>query len=551
MASNAVSLPPGFELERDQSGSSLPPGFVLESGNTPQQQEPPLREQLAQGFGAAAANSLLNLGKIGSYLGGEWLGNKIGDIAGLPKLPEGVDPYKQVEQGIKPAQDRALSTTAGKVGAGVEGIAEFVLGDAALKGLGVAQKLGIAGKLAELAEKSPTIAKALDIGLNAVRTGAVGTGQAALQNDEHPITTGAITGVVGGLAEGGTTAALAALEKKAAARAAEVAAAKATPELADIAGETVAKAPSNVPAAKLAEFTSTQQQGAQKALANIAEDTADRVVSKFGADVPEGISTFGDASQAIKDAAQPVFKQLDQASAGEFTTARNQMAAAQKVMRRASSMEALQGAEKSYNDAAAKIDTIFSRADAAIKPADLANAKEAWKVSKTLDVLHSKLEAAFNVPQSAAQAGDITRTLDVNKIAPRLTAAFNRMPKADIEQALGKQGVKNLYELASLTSKADNAKQFLSVSSGLGSVLKDLGVGIGGQAVGEIAANYGAHTLGSVAGPAGMALAGAHFLYTHPKAGLVVAKMIRAGADTPLIQSTLNQLLQSKSEEEK
>lgn len=66
--------------------------------------------------------------------------------------------------------------TIGKFG---EGFAEFVLGDEALKGLSYAEKLGIANKLEDLAKTSPKIAKALNIGLNSVRTGIVGGTQSA------------------------------------------------------------------------------------------------------------------------------------------------------------------------------------------------------------------------------------------------------------------------------------------------------------------------------------------------------------------------------------
>ncbi len=60
--------------------------------------------------------------------------------------------------------------TAGKVG---ENIAEFALGDAALKGLQISTKLGIASKLASMAKSSPYIARMLELGMNALRQGAV------------------------------------------------------------------------------------------------------------------------------------------------------------------------------------------------------------------------------------------------------------------------------------------------------------------------------------------------------------------------------------------
>jgi hypothetical protein len=58
--------------------------------------------------------------------------------------------------------------TAGKVG---ESIAEFALGDEALKGLQMSEKLGIAQKLASMAKGSPYIARMLELGMNALRGG--------------------------------------------------------------------------------------------------------------------------------------------------------------------------------------------------------------------------------------------------------------------------------------------------------------------------------------------------------------------------------------------
>jgi hypothetical protein len=62
----------------------------------------------------------------------------------------------------------------GKVG---ENIAEFFLGDEALKGLSVAEKLGLASKVAKLAESNPVIARIVEHGLTAVRGGTVVSGQ--------------------------------------------------------------------------------------------------------------------------------------------------------------------------------------------------------------------------------------------------------------------------------------------------------------------------------------------------------------------------------------
>jgi hypothetical protein len=60
--------------------------------------------------------------------------------------------------------------TAGKV---AENIAEFAMGDEALKGLQISARLGIASKLATMAKSSPYVARMLELGMNAVRGGFV------------------------------------------------------------------------------------------------------------------------------------------------------------------------------------------------------------------------------------------------------------------------------------------------------------------------------------------------------------------------------------------
>lgn len=85
---------------------------------------------------------------------------------------------EQAEQ----AASRALpamtyDTTSQKVGAGIEAVGEFILGDEALKSLSLSQRLGLASKVSEMVEKSPRLAKAVDIGINSLRQGTVAGGQ--------------------------------------------------------------------------------------------------------------------------------------------------------------------------------------------------------------------------------------------------------------------------------------------------------------------------------------------------------------------------------------
>src|ERR1051326_2508083 len=84
---------------------------------------------------------------------------------------------------VRPSDVQALeqietpTNTAQKIGVAGEGIAEFFLMDEGLKALSVAERLGLAAKVAKLAESHPAVAKLIGLGLNAVRTGSVGTAQ--------------------------------------------------------------------------------------------------------------------------------------------------------------------------------------------------------------------------------------------------------------------------------------------------------------------------------------------------------------------------------------
>jgi hypothetical protein len=102
----------------------------------------------------------------------------------LNKIPV-VGKYLAPTEGINAATEMETPTnTAQKVGVGAEGIAEFFLGDEALKGLSIAERLGMASKVAKLAESNPVIARIISGGLNAARTGTTSAAQSALHAPE-------------------------------------------------------------------------------------------------------------------------------------------------------------------------------------------------------------------------------------------------------------------------------------------------------------------------------------------------------------------------------
>jgi hypothetical protein len=100
------------------------------------------------------------------------------------------------------------------IGAGSEAVGEFLIGDEALKGLSFADRLGLTKQIAELTTKypkaGPFLVKVLGRGLQAVRGGAVTTGQQLLHGATpgEALKTGAegaaIGTGVGALIEGGS-----------------------------------------------------------------------------------------------------------------------------------------------------------------------------------------------------------------------------------------------------------------------------------------------------------------------------------------------------------
>jgi hypothetical protein len=127
------------------------------------------------------------------------IGETVNTLSGLisrvaPSVvrPRDVNSVKTAATPTNPMQN------VGKVG---ESIAEFFLGDEALKGLSVAERLGLATKVSKLAESNPMIAKIIGHGLTAVRGGAVTAGQ-QLAHGATPADAATAGGIATGLGAG-------------------------------------------------------------------------------------------------------------------------------------------------------------------------------------------------------------------------------------------------------------------------------------------------------------------------------------------------------------
>lgn len=148
------------------------------------QEESGTLESIGTGIGKGGMQTIGSLAQLAEKIPGV---SHIPGVSGLAEQPEKMD-----------LQPHGAAEWAGNIG---ENILEFVAGDEALKGLSLAERLGAAAKLAKIAETSPKWAKALDIGMTALRQGAVGGAQ-ALAKGGTPTEAAESAGVVSGVSAG-------------------------------------------------------------------------------------------------------------------------------------------------------------------------------------------------------------------------------------------------------------------------------------------------------------------------------------------------------------
>jgi len=155
----SVPIPEGATIGDEQSTSGQPAA-----------PQAPFLERMGQGIASGAAETVAGLGKIGSHIPGvNYASEKLGDALGLPKLGPDQNPYDTVEKSVQHNKEQATNNTAGRIGYGGETLTEFFLGDEALKGLSLADKLKAASGVAQVFEKSPKLMKAVQIGADAMK----------------------------------------------------------------------------------------------------------------------------------------------------------------------------------------------------------------------------------------------------------------------------------------------------------------------------------------------------------------------------------------------
>lgn len=131
------------------------------------------------------------LTKAGKAVGGTVMGVGEGVAstgAGLTDLLGGKNTTLSHELHFLASENPGQETSGSeKVGQGIETIAEFLMGDEALKGLSMADKLKNVSGLMKFIEKSPKLEQALHLGINVGKAGAELSPEERALLQEHPI----------------------------------------------------------------------------------------------------------------------------------------------------------------------------------------------------------------------------------------------------------------------------------------------------------------------------------------------------------------------------
>jgi hypothetical protein len=131
---------------------------------------------------AESGGILSTLGNVATGAGKEFM-HTVGSVYDLASKIPGVktalataDKYAgfspEAEQNMHNTAQAPLQGTAENIGGGLETVGEFLLGDAALKGLSLADRLTKVSKVMKFVEQSPRLAQALRLGISVGKAGA-------------------------------------------------------------------------------------------------------------------------------------------------------------------------------------------------------------------------------------------------------------------------------------------------------------------------------------------------------------------------------------------
>jgi hypothetical protein len=257
------------------------------------------------------------------------------------------------------------------------------------------------------------------------------------------------------------------------------------------------------------------------------------------------VTNFGEAADQIRAPQKAVYQTLDKESGGRFTALRNQIQAANKIMFEPTSMDAYEGAIQSKKEAEEEVQTIFNRSTS-VNRKELTAANAGWRTASILDTIHSTVDGAFRgAPKDIADKFNMNRVLRGNSMTQRLNTMLRSTPRADLEHAIGPDGLENLYRVGDLLSKPDTSMQTQSAAKEIAKhmVRSTRGAIIGGLVGHVLGSTYQGALAGSVAEDS------VRFVLRqaaiNPRIGMLLDRAVRHNVNpkifAPLIAATINE----------
>jgi hypothetical protein len=265
------------------------------------------------------------------------------------------------------------------------------------------------------------------------------------------------------------------------------------------------------------------------------------------------VGDFGEAQAQLQHVAEPVFQVMDDASKGEFSSWRDQVKAAQKVIRNSTSIEAVEKAMQREAEGNGKIMELIDRNRDRLSFDDYIAAKNTWRQSARLGELHARFERMMNgITREESEVYGKTRMMKRGN-----TEAFNRYldqgtNRAQIEELIGKDGIKNLKDITDMFANEHNNRVAQEVGQNTLAYMRDHGllsriaVSMGGMGAaglfglpGSVAAGAGGATYLGVEGTRLFL----RFAATNPMVGNMLKTAVEHGISpkiyAPLIARTI------------
>lgn len=445
MAQNNPAPPPGFVPVDTGTPPPPPAGFVPTDQAQTTTNPPPKQanddqwgSQWASDASDAVKNAVVGAGKgLLSTVSGtdDWARKHLPAVLTENPLTGKPADLQRVHEAATP-QGAAQST-----GYGLESLAEFIMGDEALKALPVSQRLLKASKIMQSVEESPLLSRVFNAGVRAVRGAAVGSVQAGAKTGD-PVTaakTGATTGVLAGV----------------------------VPELPSVLK--AARKPFSLDAVQdaLENSKGTIQQSLQSDLQGIQDawhgsvrDLFDQVAKEAGVQ-PKPSESLRDVAAntaaAVKAKASAMYKQLDQAVGGtRFQTFDEQIGNVKRALRNSAGIDPDSDGrliERINQLEDAKAAALDQAKAAGVDPKLIDSANAAWRQASALEDLSKHVQAS-----TSGLRGDLAQgvkaapeSLSPARLAPRANRLYNT---GRLQQAIGDSRADELLKSIETTKQS-------------------------------------------------------------------------------------------------